>query len=467
MPENELWVVCPVCRKGNPPGTRFCRHCWGAVIHSDVTVTSEELKKITRRREVYLKCEKVIRVVAPSLASLLIVFLSLYYFTDIIFKPPQDINSGSLPGEWAMFRHDLGRSGSAESAGTVPQGMLKWVFSTGGPIHSSTAIADGTVYFGSQDYKLYALDADSGAKRWEYETGSWVESSPAIASGVVYFGSNDGRLYALDAQSGEKIWDFKTEYPIMSSPAVADGTVYIGCDDYYLYALSAIEGKKLWSYNANSAAISSPVVSNGIVYIGSGSGYSYALNALNGQRRLRFNSHYGVYSPLAVSGETVYFINDKGVLYAFEGNTRTRWREHEIRPYWLQAWIMELPGVPKPPPQSGSLWLLKLGRTATSSPVVVGDTLYVGADNKLFAIDLQSQQIRWEFVTEGAIKSSPAVAGSAVFVGSEDGRLYAVEAASGEKLWDFLTGDKISSSPAVANGIVYIGSHDGSLYAIE
>ncbi len=126
-----------------------------------------------------------------------------------------------------------------------------------------------------------------------------------------------------------------------------------------------------------------------------------------------------------------------------------------------------MPGIPKPPLQSGFLWLLKLGRTATSSPVVVGDTLYIGADNKLFAIDLQSQQIRWEFVTKGVIRSSPALAGSAVFVGSEDGRLYAVDAASGEKLWDLPTGDKITSSPAVANGIVYIASHDGNLYAIE
>ncbi|UCG54244.1 MAG: PQQ-binding-like beta-propeller repeat protein, partial [Dehalococcoidia bacterium] len=466
-PENELWVVCPVCHRGNPPGTRFCRHCWGAVINPDITVTSEELKEITRRRKAYLKRNKIIKRVVPSLASLLIVFLGLYYFTDIIFKPPKDINSGSLPGEWAMFRHDLGRSGSAESAGVLPQGTLKWVFSADGPIHSSPAIADGTVYFGSQDYKFYALDADSGAKRWEYETGSWVESSPAIANGVVYFGSNDGGLYARDAHSGEKIWDFKTKYPIKSSPAVADGTVYCGSDDYNLYALDVREGKKLWSFNTHSSAISPPVVSDGIVYIGSGSGYSYALNALNGQRRLRFNSHYGVYSPLAVSDGIVYFINDNGTLYAFEGNARTWLQEHEIRPFWLQAWVMGLPGVPKPPPQSGFLWLLKIGRPATSSPVVVGDTLYIGADNKLFAIDLQSQQIRWEFVTEGAIRSSPAVVGSAVFVGSGDGQLYAVDTASGRKLWDFPTGNKISSSPAVANGIVYIGSHDGNLYAIE
>ena len=32
---------------------------------------------------------------------------------------------------------------------------------------------------------------------------SWVDSSPAIVDGTVYFGSNDSRLYALDADDGE------------------------------------------------------------------------------------------------------------------------------------------------------------------------------------------------------------------------------------------------------------------------
>ena len=99
--------------------------------------------------------------------------------------------------------------------------------------------------------------------------------------------------------------------------------------------------------------------------------------------------------------------------------------------------------------------------------MVVNDTLYIGSDNKLLAIDLQSHQKRWEFEAEGAIKSSPAVVDTTVYVGSEDGRLYAVDAATGKKLWDFLTGGEITSSPAVADGTVYIGSHDGNLYAIK
>jgi outer membrane protein assembly factor BamB len=466
--EAELWVICPVCHKANPAGTRFCEHCWGAAIHQDTPLTADELEKVNRRREAYLKRRKIFRIGSISLASIALVtlvFLPLYNFTDIIRKPPQDISSDSSPGEWAMFRHDLAHSGSAGTA-VVPQGTLKWSFSTDGAVHSSPAVVDGTVYFGSQDYNLYALDTDTGAKKWEYRTGSWVESSPAIVDGVVYFGSNDSMLYALDAHTSEKIWDFKTQYPVRSSPAVAEGMVYFGGDDYYLYALDAAEGTKVWDYYTGSTVVSSPAIADGIVFSGTGSGFSYTLNALSGQRRLRFKTHYSVYTSPAVSDGTVYFVTTDGFIYAVDGMARTVWREHEIKHWWIQVWAM-LPWFPEPPPQSGLLWSLWLGRGSTSSPVVTSDTLYLGFENKLLAIDLQSHEVSWEFETGGLVRSSPAVAGSTVFVGSEDGKLYAVDAATGEKLWDFLTGDKITSSPAVVNGVVYVGSHDGNLYAIE
>jgi outer membrane protein assembly factor BamB len=57
---------------------------------------------------------------------------------------------------------------------------------------------DGTSYFGSVDYKFYALDKDGKAK-WIYETGGKItEASPAIgADGTIYFSSEDGYVYAI------------------------------------------------------------------------------------------------------------------------------------------------------------------------------------------------------------------------------------------------------------------------------
>ncbi len=67
----------------------------------------------------------------------------------------------------------------------------------------STAIgSDGTVYGGSVDNNLYAINGKSGVKLWEFETEYDVHSSPAIGSdGTVYVGSRDGKLYALKIES--------------------------------------------------------------------------------------------------------------------------------------------------------------------------------------------------------------------------------------------------------------------------
>jgi len=68
-----------------------------------------------------------------------------------------------------------------------------------GELWSSPAIGvDGTVYIGSFDKKVYALDGKTGTKIWEFETGDRVTSSPSIGTdGIIYIGSYDGLAYAL------------------------------------------------------------------------------------------------------------------------------------------------------------------------------------------------------------------------------------------------------------------------------
>ncbi|OEJ36542.1 PQQ-binding-like beta-propeller repeat protein [Streptomyces agglomeratus] len=62
---------------------------------------------------------------------------------------------------------------------------------------------DGTVYIGSNDMKVYALDAATGTPRWTHTTGGAVCSSPAVVDGIVYIGSYDKKVYALDAATGQ------------------------------------------------------------------------------------------------------------------------------------------------------------------------------------------------------------------------------------------------------------------------
>ena len=122
----------------------------------------------------------------------------------------------------------------------VAIGTPIWEFETGDAVISSPAIgSDGTVYVGSRDNKLYAINGKSGVNLWEFETGRDVFSSSAIGSdGTVYVGSFDAKLYAINGKSGAKLWEFETGNEVWSSPAIGpDGTVYVGSGDSKLYAI--------------------------------------------------------------------------------------------------------------------------------------------------------------------------------------------------------------------------------------
>ena len=132
---------------------------------------------------------------------------------------------------------------------------------------SSPAVAGGTVYIGSDDGKVYALDAATGRLRWAYTTAGpsiqpggggrhrlhrqrrrqrctrWTPPpaasagptppeatcrlQPAVAGGTVYVGSDDDNVYALDAATGHLRWTYTTEVPCLQ-PGGGGGTVYAG-----------------------------------------------------------------------------------------------------------------------------------------------------------------------------------------------------------------------------------------------
>lgn len=383
-----------------------------------------------------------------------------YHVPDLLLLASRDLSSDSAHGQWAMFRRDLGNTGAAGSAGSTLRGTVKWVFPTGGAVHSSPAVVDGTVYVGSRDGRLYALNAATGAKRWEFPTGSWVESSPAVVDGRVYFGSQDGMLRALDAATGAPRWEFDAEFGVDSAPAVAGGLVYFGAD-HSLFAVDAASGERRWSLEL-PFRVGSPAVANGIVYVGS----VQAFDARRGWRRLQFRAYGRIASSVAVTDTTVYAVTTAGRAMAIDGRARTAPLEHRVRHYTIQLWAMGL--WPRPRLQSGTLWALRLDQGgAFTSPVVAHGTMYVAGERGLVAVDLAARELRWTFPAGSAFRSSPALAGDTLYLGNVDGSVYAVDAGSGTERWRVRTGGRITGSPAVVDGVLYVGSHDGNVYAIE
>ena len=150
----------------------------------------------------------------------------------------------------------------------------KWDFETGGVVGSSPTVVEDTVYFGSGDGNLYAVDTSSGEQEWRFETGGAVDSSPTVTDNTVYFGSYDNNLYAVDTSSGEQEWDFETADAVASSPTVVGDTVYVGSGDGNLYAVETSSGELKWSFGTGDFVFSSPTVVDGTVYFGSDNLYA-------------------------------------------------------------------------------------------------------------------------------------------------------------------------------------------------
>jgi len=159
-----------------------------------------------------------------------------------------------------------------------PDGTEKWSYWTRGAIRSSPAIApDGTIYVGSHDRKLHAVNPD-GTRKWRYQTCGWIVSSPAIgADGTIYVGSHDRKLHAVNPD-GTRKWTYSTCCYITSSPAIdSDGTIYVGSYDRRVYAINP-DGTLLWKFSTGDRIhYSSPAISSdGTVYIGNLGGKLYA-----------------------------------------------------------------------------------------------------------------------------------------------------------------------------------------------
>ena len=119
-----------------------------------------------------------------------------------------------------------------------------------------------TVYIGSNDGYLYALDANTGSLKWRYNTGSPVSYRSAVSGSVVYTPSADA-IDALNASDGSLLWHYQGDFPVLSL-AVDRGKIYLGSDSEQppdkVYVLQANNGSLLWQYKASTVA-SSPLLS--------------------------------------------------------------------------------------------------------------------------------------------------------------------------------------------------------------
>jgi outer membrane protein assembly factor BamB len=178
---------------------------------------------------------------------------------DQVAAHPADRN------DWPAFQRDSWRS--SYTPVPLPDSVqLQWTYPIPlDELPTAPIIVGGTTFVADRAGVVRAIDPH-GALRWATRTGGPIYYPPTFANGRLFVGSADGRVYALEATSGRQLWSYRvapdsrwipvfgkliSTWPVAAGVAVEDNVVYAAAgithyDGTYVVALDAVTGEPLW-----------------------------------------------------------------------------------------------------------------------------------------------------------------------------------------------------------------------------
>jgi outer membrane protein assembly factor BamB len=184
-------------------------------------------------------------------------------------------------GDWCAYQRDNMRS--SYTPVQLPEAVrTAWSYQlTTRELPTAPVMAGGLTFVADRSGAVRALD-EQGQLQWTTLTGGPVYYPPAVADGRLFVGSADGRVYAMEAVTGRLLWSYRvapaarwipvygkliSTWPVAGGVLVEQGVVYAAAgithyDGTYVVALDAATGEPRWR-NETSGALS-PTVNCGI-----------------------------------------------------------------------------------------------------------------------------------------------------------------------------------------------------------
>lgn len=349
--------------------------------------------------------------------------------------------AGLQPGApWPMAGYCPTRPGRSGRRGPRT-GNVRWRFKTGGVASMAPAVAaDGTIYIGSNDHLVYAVDP-AGREVWRAAVPGNINDSGFVIArdGTVLVGCADGKMYAF-TPAGQQRWATSVEGDIAWTPvAGGDGTIYIdGSDAAKVLPMFALgtDGAVKWRHDGPFGVSAAAIGLDGALYVGGADSALHALRRADGSEAWRSATAGNPVSPSVGSDGTVYVTDTRG-LHAFA------------------------------PATGAERWQFAL--TASSSGVALGpeDVIYIAQRDGALSAVRADGSLKWSFVSGTTWTRAPAIGSDGTaYLGGSDGGVYAISV-DGTLLWKVMTGGGINSQPALGgDGTLYIVSIDSFLYAI-
>ena len=307
-------------------------------------------------------------------------------------------------------------------------------------------VSGDSLYIGTQDGDLRALDIESGEIVWTFEflgdaDTQAVYGTPAIKGDSLFIGAYDGFLYALTL-TGEEMWEPREVgdgSPIVGSPVVVNGTVLVGSSDGNLYAFDASDGSQQWAFPTGDKVWSTPVALDGLAIFGSLDHNLYAVDVERGALVWRFTTEGGITGAVAHGSGKVYVGSFDSVFYAIDAKSGD------------EVWNFEGAG--------GWYW---------GAAVFKHDTVYAPSlDGTLYALDSESGDLIWSVATGGPILGSPAIVADRIAVSSQEGRIMLVRTSDGGDSRRCTIDQAMKASIIAHDGILYVSAGDHSIRALK
>jgi outer membrane protein assembly factor BamB len=273
------------------------------------------------------------------------------------------------------------------------------------------------------DAGLYAFDPATGQELWNVEGENLILPAPSYADGVVYFGDSDGKVYAVDVetQSVKPGWPFQTGEAIWGPVLVTGGRVYVAAMDHHVYCLDAESGQQIWQVEVGGAMAAMPALDaeNGVLYVGAFDGRLYALDAGSGEKieGFDFQAENWIWSEVLFGDDRLYVTSLDGRLYALDPSSG-----EIITPY---------------PYDSGEL--AEGADVLRAAPVDAGEYIVVASEGgRVIAVNNGQRQWSWPSgIPEAAIYTTPVVSDGMIYVVLMNGQVQALDAETGNPGWSF------------------------------
>ncbi len=224
---------------------------------------------------------------------------------------------------------------------------IRWTFPDGArpdqkdlrfeAVYTAPVLHDGTLYFGSYDGQVFALDAADGSLRWRADgfRGSIIGGPVLADTTTLVFGTTEGRLYAVSTADGAPVpgWPdggVRFDAGIWAPPVVLEGTVYVATMRGELHAIRLTDAAPAWQepFRAGGAIPDLALLPNGLLFAPSLDRHVYFVDPASGEEALPpFEATAWVWTAPATDGDTVYFGDFNGTVFAIDITTgQERWR---------------------------------------------------------------------------------------------------------------------------------------------